>query len=62
MEIKYAPGVGVTKALFVNFSLSKMIDLAQVPVTFFESHSYFTGVTAAELRQHLSNMNMIFNS
>ena len=55
------PGVGVTKAPFVNFSVSKIFDLAEVPVRLFVSHSYLTGVTAAELRQHLSNMNMIFN-
>ena len=54
-------GVGVTKAPFVNFSVSKIFDLAKVPVRLFVSHSYLTGVTAAELRQHLSNMNMIFN-
>ena len=55
------PGVGVTKAPFVNFSVSKIFDLAEVPVRLFVSHSYLTGVTTAELRQHLSNMNMIFN-
>ena len=56
------PRVGVTKVPFVNFSVSKIFDLAKVPVTFFKSHSYLTGVTAAELRQHLSNMNVVFNS
>ena len=50
-------GVGVTKAPFVNFTVSKTFDLAEVPVRLFVSHSYLTG----ELRQHLSNMNMIFN-
>ena len=55
------PGVGVTKAPFLNFSVSKIFDLAKVPVRLFASHSYLTGVTAAELRQHLSNMNMIFS-
>ena len=29
------PGVGVTKAPFVNFSVSKIFDLAEVPVRFF---------------------------
>ena len=33
----------------VNFSVSKIFDLAKVPVTFFESHSYLTGVATAEL-------------
>ena len=54
-------GVGVTKAPFVNFSVSKIFDLAKVPVRLFAWHSYLTGVTTAELRRHLSNMNMIFN-
>ena len=58
----YGPGVGVTKAPFANFSVSKILDLAKVPVRFPESHSYLTGVTAAELRRHLSNTNVIFNS
>ena len=54
-------GVGVTKAPFVNFSVSKIFDLAKVPVRLFAWHSYLTGVAAAELRRHLLNMNMIFN-
>ena len=57
-----SPGVGVTKAPFVNFSVSRILDLVKAPVRLFESHSYLTGATAAELRRHLSNMNMIFNS
>ena len=57
-----SPGVGVTKAPFANFSVSKIFDLAKVPVRFPESHSYLTGVTAAELRRHLPNINAIFNS
>ena len=56
------PGVGVTKAPFVNFSTSKLFDPAKVPVRLFATHSYLTGVAAAELRQHLSNMNVIYNS
>ena len=55
-------GAGVTKAPFANFSVSEIFDLAKVPVRFPESHSYLTGVTAAELRQHLPNINVIFNS
>ena len=54
-------GVGVTKAPFVNFSVSKIFDLAKVPVIFFESLSYLTGITAAQLRRYLSNINVIFN-
>ena len=56
------PGVGVTKAPFVHFSVSKIFDMAKVHLRFFESHSYLTGVTAAELRRHLPNINTIFNS
>ena len=46
-ELEMESRVGVTKALFANFSVSKIFDLAKVPVRFFESHSYLTGVTAA---------------
>ena len=51
------PGVGVTKAPFANFSVSKIFDLAKVPLKLFESHLYLTGATAAELRRHLPNIN-----
>ena len=34
---------------------------AKVPMRFFRSHSYLTGVSAAKLGFHLPNMNMIFN-
>ena len=50
------PGVWVTKVLFVNFSVSKIFDLAKVPVRFFESHSYLTDVTTAKLRWHLCSI------
>ena len=52
---------GVTKAPFVNSSESNIFDLAQVPVRFFESHWYLAGVTTAEPRRHLSNINFTFN-
>ena len=55
-------GVGVTKAPFVNFSVSKSFDPVKVPVRLFASHSYLTGVITAQLRQQLSNMNVINNS
>ena len=58
----FKPGVGVTKAPFVNLSVSKILDLSKVPLKLFESHLYLTGATAAELRRHLSNINVIFNS
>ena len=56
------PGVGVTKAPFVNFSMKNIFDLAKVPVIFFVSHSYLTGVTAVKLRRHQPNINVLFNS
>ena len=56
-----ASGVGVTKAPFVNFSVSKIFDLSKVLVAFVESLSYLTGITAAELRRYLPNINVIFN-
>ena len=55
-------GVGVVKAPFVNFSVSKIFDHVKVHVRFLKSHSYSTGVSAAELRRHLSSINAIFNS
>ena len=55
-------GVGVTKAPFVNFSVNKIFDLAEVPLSFFKSHLYLTGATAAELRRRLSNIHVIFKS
>ena len=61
-SVTVTSGVGVTKTLFVNFSVSILFDLTKVPVRLFASHSYLTGVTAAELRQHLPNINVIFNS
>ena len=51
------PGMGVTKAPFVNFSVSKIFELAKIPVRFLEWYSYLAGVTAAEL-QHLPNINV----
>ena len=53
--------MGVTKAPFVNFSVSKIFVVAKVPLRLFESHVYLTGATAAELRRHLSNINAIFD-
>ena len=53
---------GGTKPPFVNFSVSKIFDHAKVPVKFVESHSYLTGITAAELRRHLAIINVIFNN
>ena len=43
----WSPRVGVTKALFVIFSVSNIFDLEKVIDRFFGSHSYLTGVIAA---------------
>ena len=53
---------GVTKTPFINYSVSKIFDLTKVTVRFVESHSYLVGVPIAELRWHLSNINVIFNN
>ena len=58
----YTSAVGVTKDLFVNFSVSRILDMAKIHVKFFESLPLLTGVTAAQLRWHLPNVNVIFNS
>ena len=42
-----APGLGVTKASFINFSIMEMYDATKLYIKFFESHSYLTGITAA---------------
>ena len=60
--MRLSSAVGVTKAPFVNLSVSKIFDLAKVHVKFLESHLYLTCVPAAELRQHQSDINAIFNS
>ena len=44
------PGLGVTKAPFVNFSVSKIFDPVKVPVRLFASHSYLPGVTATPVK------------
>ena len=54
-------GGSITDPL-VNFSISKIFDLTNVLLRVFQSHLYLTGATAAELRLHLSNINVIANS
>ena len=41
---------------------AKLFILKKVSLRLVESHSYLTGANAAELRRHLPNLNMIFNS
>ena len=54
-------GGGGVKAPVVNFSVSKIFNLAKVPLRLFEAQTYLTGVTADELLWHLQNINMVFN-
>ena len=54
--------MGVTKAPAVNLSESTNFDLVKVPFRFFQSLSYLTSITAAELRRYLPNINVIFNN
>ena len=46
----------------LNLSVSKIFHLTKLPLRLFESRSYLRGATAAELRRHLSNINLMFNS
>ena len=56
-------GMEVTIAPFVNISFSIFFsNLINVPTSgFFDSHSYLKGITAANLKWHLSNVNKIFD-
>ena len=52
---------GGIQSPFINSSVREIFRFVKVPVRLFESQSYLTGATAAELRRHLSNMNVLFN-
>ena len=62
LVIIYWTGEEFTKAPFPNFFAREIFGLTKVLCRFFGSHSYLTGVTAAELRRHLSNMNVCFGN
>ena len=51
----------VTEVLIIIFSVGNVSHFDKLLLRSFESRSYLTGVTAAELRWHLSNMNVISN-
>ena len=55
MMIRLPTHICVTRPQWVNCSVSKIFYLAKVHVRFFESHS-------ADVRRHLSNMSLIFQS
>ena len=52
-------GVGVTKAISSVPLISRFFTIVKTLVTYWISCSYLTGVAAAQLRWHLSNMNVI---
>ena len=43
----YPPGMGVTKASFVNFSVTGNLDLSKTQVRYFKLRSYLSGLSAA---------------
>ena len=47
---------------FLNFSTSKIFDHVKVPLISIKSQLYLTGAMATDLRRHLSNIKVIFNS
>ena len=53
--------VAVTKHPSVNFSVAENLDFTNGQFRSFETRSYLAGVTAAQLRRHQSNMNVILN-
>ena len=55
----YLPGVGFTKPVFSDPLFSQFFRMIKTVVTCIISSSYLAGVTAAALRRHLANMNMI---
>ena len=52
-------GVGVTKPISSVPLISRFFTIVKTLVTYWISCSYLTGVAAAQLRWHLSNMNVI---
>ena len=57
----YTPGVGVTKPIFSVPLFSQFFRMVKTLIICMISRWYLTGVTAAELRRHLTNMNVIEN-
>ena len=47
VTVTKSPEVGVTKALFVDFSIGDISVYVKVTVGSFQSHSYLTSVTTA---------------
>ena len=58
-QLKTGPGVGVTKPIFSVPLFSTFSVIVKTNVSYWISRSYLAGVAAAQLRWHLSNMNVI---
>ena len=58
-QLSYASGVGVIKPIFSVPLFSQFFTMSKTLVTCMISRSYLIGVIAAELRRHLTNMNVI---
>ena len=52
-------GVGVTKSIFPVPLFSEIFSIAKTHVSYWISRLYLTGVAAAQLRWHLSDINVI---
>ena len=55
----YRPGVGVTKLISSVPLFSEFFSVIKTHVIYWRPRLFFTGVTAAQLRWHLSNINVI---
>ena len=55
-------GVGVTKPISSLPLFSSFFNIAKTHISYWISRLYLTGVVAAQLRRHLSNMNVIKKS
>ena len=52
-------GVGVTKPISSVPLFSELFSIVKTHISYWMSRLYLTGVTAAQLRWHLSNINVI---
>ena len=53
------PGVGVTKPISSFPLFSEIFSIVKTHVSYWISHIFLTGVAAAQLQWHLSNINVI---
>ena len=59
IHVVYTPGVGVTKPISSVLLFSEFFTIVKTNVSYWISRLYLAGVAAAQLRWHLSNMNVI---